>query len=55
MNAGILLGFMFLVYMNWKQAKDFNRSILILEQRINNQQHQINKLNIDITDLKRRY
>lgn len=49
----VIFAFAVLAYLIIKQEKTFNKSILILEERISAQQHQINKLNERVSDLKR--
>jgi len=49
----VIFAFAVLAYLIIKQEKAFNKSILILEERINAQQHQINKLNERVSDLER--
>ncbi|WP_179996633.1 hypothetical protein [Acinetobacter sp. YH16051] len=49
----VIFAFTVLAYLIIKQEKAFNKSILILEDRINTQQHQINKLNERVSDLER--
>jgi len=49
----VIFAFAVLAYLIIKQEKAFNKSILILEERINTQQHQINKLNEMVDDIKR--
>lgn len=49
----VIFAFTVLAYLIIKQEKTFNKSILILEERINAQQHQINKLNERVSDLER--
>ncbi|MEJ5205233.1 hypothetical protein [Acinetobacter junii] len=49
----VIFAFAVLAYLIIKQEKTFNKSILILEERINAQQHQINKLNERVSGLKR--
>lgn len=49
----VIFAFAVLAYLIIKQEKTFNKSILILEERINAQQHQINKLNEIVSDLER--
>ncbi len=49
----VIFAFAVLAYLIIKQEKTFNKSILILEERINVQQHQINKLNERVSDLER--
>lgn len=48
----IIFGFIVLGWIILKNEKNFNRSIQILEDRINEQQHQIQNLNSEIEDLK---
>lgn len=48
----VIFAFAVLAYLIIKQEKTFNKSILILEERINAQQHQINKLNERVSDLE---
>lgn len=48
----VIFAFAVLAYLIIKQEKTFNKSILILEERINSQQHQINKLNERVSDLE---
>lgn len=48
----VIFAFAVLAYLIIKQEKTFNKSILILEERINAQQHQINKLNERVGDLE---
>lgn len=49
----VIFAFTVLAYLIIKQEKTFNKSILILEERINAQQHQINKLNERVSNLER--
>lgn len=49
----VIFAFTVLACLIIKQEKTFNKSILILEERINAQQHQINKLNERVSDLER--
>lgn len=48
----VIFAFAVLAYLIIKQEKTFNKSILILEERINAQQHQINKLNERVSEPK---
>lgn len=49
----VIFAFAVLAYLIIKQEKTFNKSILILEERINAQQNQINKLNERVSELER--
>lgn len=48
----VIFGFLMLIWIIIKNEKSSNRSIQILEDRINQQQHQIQNLQIQIEDLK---
>lgn len=48
----IIFGFIFIGWLILRIEKNFNRSIKILEDRINQQQHHIHKLSDQIQDLK---
>lgn len=49
-----VMGFIFVGWVILRIEKNFNRSIQILEDRISQQQHQINNLYSEIQDLKNR-
>ncbi|HHB1464626.1 TPA: hypothetical protein ACN96V_000783 [Acinetobacter baumannii] len=48
----VIFGFIAISWIILKNEKNFNRSIQILEDRINQQQHQIQDLYSEIEDLK---
>lgn len=48
----IIFGFIVLGWIILKNEKNFNKSIQILEDRIDQQQNQIQNLNSEIEDLK---
>lgn len=48
----IIFGFIVLGWLILRNEKNFNRSIQILEDRINQQNFQIQNLNIEIEELK---
>lgn len=48
----IIFCFIVLGWIVLKNEKNFNKSIQVLEDRINQQQHQIQELYIEIEDLK---
>ncbi|MFI8146033.1 hypothetical protein [Acinetobacter sp. ABJ_C5_2] len=48
----IIFGFIFIGWLILRTEKNFNRSIQILEDRINQQQHQIQDLYSEIEELK---
>lgn len=50
----IIFGFIVFGWLILKSEKSFNKSIQILEERINSQQAKIQELEIELDDLKRR-